>query len=131
MKIDRKFIWGLITGIFCFLFIYYLIPNQDCDTHSKIIKILSRQAARWSIAAEQDKSPLIAVMHANYGAGYLWAMKDIATASQVKHATGINLAKLTDEIVKIQDNATGKMAQLCPAYALKNTYLSGIGGESQ
>ena len=43
---------------------------------SKNINTLIRQAARWSVAAQQDESPIIALLHANYGAGYLWALKD-------------------------------------------------------
>lgn len=38
---------------------------------------LIRQVARWSTAGKQDKNSMIAVLHANYGAGYLWALKDI------------------------------------------------------
>ena len=55
-------------------------------SHVENIQKLTRQAARWSTAAAQDDSPLIAVLHANYGAGYLWALKDIATAKQIKNA---------------------------------------------
>ena len=43
---------------------------------------------------------MIAVLHANYGAGYLWALKDIATDSEIQKATGINLGDFENEIVK-------------------------------
>ena len=40
------------------------------------VDILVRQASRWSVAAQQDKSPMIALLHANYGVGYLWALQE-------------------------------------------------------
>ena len=96
---------------------------------NNIIKVLARQAARWSTASKQDKNSMIAVLHANYGAGYLWALKDIASTEQIKVATGIDLLKFEREIVAIQDNATKKMAQLCPKYAPEPTYLTKLAGE--
>lgn len=96
---------------------------------NKIIKKLVRQAARWSTAAIQDESPMIAVLHANYGAGYLWSLKDIATDSDIESATGINIKRFENEIIKAQDYATKKMIGVCPKFAPKTTYLTKIGGE--
>lgn len=94
------------------------------------IKVMVRQVSRWSAAADQDESPMIAVLHANYGAGYLWALKDIAKDEQIEEVTGINIKKFTYEITRAQDRATKKMAKLCPKYAPKETYLTRLGGES-
>jgi hypothetical protein len=129
-----KFIHGLILGI---VIMYILNEVKDkCLlglSENKILKtiilVLTRQAARWSTAAKQDKNSMIAVLHANYGAGYLWALKDIASSEQIKAATGIDLLKFEREIVSTQDMATKKMAKLCPKYAPESTYLTKIGGE--
>jgi len=115
-------------------FMYYLhtkqfIKNSNYNEKIKIIKILTRQTARWALAAEQDNSPLIAVLHANYAAGYLWAIQDISTAQEVKAATGIEFSQLRDEVVRIQDSVTKKMALACPNYTLKNSKLSEIAKE--
>jgi len=72
---------------------------------------------------------MIAVLHANYGAGYLWALRDIATDNDIVAATGIDIIKFRDEITNIQDTATKKMASLCPQYAPPSTYLTNLGGE--
>ena len=119
------------------LFIYYLLDirnncylyNTNYDLLSENIKILVRQAARWSTAAKQDESSMIAVLHANYGAGYLWAVKDIATDDQIAKAAGIDIRKFEKEIVEIQDQATIRMSQLCPDYGPESSYLTSIGGE--
>lgn len=93
------------------------------------IKTLVRQASRWSTAASQDQNSMIAVLHANYGAAYLWALRDIATDNEIRSATGIDVIKFRDAITKIQDDATKKMASLCPQYAPPSTYLTQLGGE--
>ena len=129
-----KFIHGLILGIII-MYVLNELKNKCLLGYSneniikKIIMVLTRQAARWSTAAKQDKNSMIAVLHANYGAGYLWALKDIASSEQIKAATGIDLLKFEREIVSTQDMATKKMAFLCPKYAPKSTYLTKIGGE--
>lgn len=129
-----NFIYGLIAGIILMYFLNELkkkclIGFSSKSILSKIIQVLSRQAARWSTAAKQDKNSMIAVLHANYGAGYLWALKDIASSEQIKAATGIDILKFEREIVSVQDEATMKMAKLCPKYAPKKSYLTKLGGE--
>jgi hypothetical protein len=133
MKININIIYGLLLGIIV-MFILFEVKRNCVLSFNKnklneIINVLSRQAARWSTAAKQDKSVLIAVLHANYGAGYLWALKDIATPEQIKASTGIDFLKFEREITSIQDEATKKMALLCPKYAPNKSYLSNIAGE--
>ncbi len=80
------------------------------------INTLLRQSARWSVAATQDDSPIIALLHANYGAGYLWGLKDIATDREIESASGINLREFRDKIVAVQDQSTRKVSKLCPKF---------------
>ena len=94
------------------------------------IKIFVGEATNWSLAATQDETPIIAVLHANYGAGYLWALKDIATGEQIKNATGIDILEFEKEIVKVQDEVTMKAVKACPNFAPnKKSYLSKIAKE--
>jgi len=119
------------------LFIFYILDiRNNCylsdnqySTLKTQIQILIRQAARWSTAAKQDESSMIAVLHANYGAGYLWALKDIASDFQIQQATGIDLPKFEGEIMKTQDFATKRMISICKEFAPTPTYLTKIGGE--
>jgi len=103
-------------------------PNTH-NANDENIRTLVRQAARWSTAATQDANPMIAVLHANYGAGYLWALKDIASDSEIERASNINIKKFTREIVAIQDASTKKMVGVCPEFGPVRTYLTSIGGE--
>ena len=94
------------------------------------IKILMRQCARWGVAAYQDKSHLIALLHANYAAGYLWAILDITTPIQIEKITGVNFFKFKTEIQFIQDQATKKVSDVCPNFAPKiPAYLIKFSGQ--
>ena len=112
------------------LFLSFIIEKYSPISPLDIaIKTLVRQASRWTTASMQDENSMIAVLHANYGAGYLWALKDIASENDIERASGIKLKTFEREIIKVQDRATKRMASLCPSYAPKRTYLSELGGE--
>ena len=81
-----KLIYGIILGM---ILMYIFIKNnkKKNNTEKQIefaAKKLVRQAARWSTAAKQDNNSMIAVLHANYGAGYLWALKDIINTNTIE-----------------------------------------------
>ena len=122
----------ILCAIAIIVYIWYTnkknTPAQPINK-TEIIKTLIRQASRWSLAANQDSNSMIAVLHANYGAGYLWALRDIATDKEIEAATGIDVLKFRDEINKSQDTATKKMAALCPKYAPKASYLAKLAGD--
>ena len=111
--------------------IIFLFPiNKKCqDDRDNIIRTLARQSARWITAAKQDKNPMIKVLHANYGAGYWWALRDVATSEDFNRATGLDLLKFEKEITAVQDAATQEMAGKCPEWAPKKSYLTKIAGE--
>ena len=126
-----KFLYGFIIGM---IIMYLFINSKNKEIQFKnqrkmVIKKLIRQAARWSTAAKQDKNSMIAVLHANYGAGYLWALKDIVTTDIIEKEGNINIMKFENEIIQIQDEATKKMAKLCPKYAPEKSYLTTFSGE--
>ena len=120
------------TVLFFGLALVFLLVIQKQTNQSsldKIIRTLVRQAARWSTASTQDENPMISVLHANYGAGYLWALKDIATSEQIKMAAGVDLLVFEKEITTIQDAATKKMIAVCPKYGPEESYLTRISGQ--
>ena len=102
--------------------------KQICNK-SQEINILIRQAARWS-AADQDESPIIALLHANYGAGFLWALKDIATDQEIYNSSGIDVLKFKKTITDIQDKATKRVTKACPKFTGNiNNFLLELGGD--
>jgi len=119
----------ILIAVLLLITIYNSTRKRCLMSEKNMIQKLARQAARWSTAARQDKNSMIAVLHANYGAGYLWALKDIATDNQIEDNANIDIKKFESEITSTQDAVTKNMAKLCPKYAPTPTYLTAIGGE--
>jgi hypothetical protein len=94
-----------------------------------MIHTLIRQAARWSTAADQDKVPMVAVLHANYGVGYLLALKDIFSQNEIEKYGKIDLMKFEKEILAVQDRATKLVSKVCEQFGPPSTYLTGLSGE--
>ena len=115
------------------LFIVVLLGNIikfKLTDKKSYIETLIRQASRWSVAAQQDESPIIALLHANYGAGYLWALKDIATDQEIYDSTGLDVIKFKKKIIDIQDEATQRVSKACPEFVGDvDEFLLGLGGD--
>ena len=102
--------------------------NLDMD---QVIEVMVRSCSRWAVASLQDSSPLIAVLHANYATGYLWALQDCFTDEEIINATGIDVIKFQKSITDVQDIATKGLVKVCPEYSRGlDKYLSKISGES-
>ena len=62
-----------IVSMFIIIIISYIIVNiffyKTNNKNENEIKAILRGSSRFSLASLQDKSPLIALLHANYGTG--------------------------------------------------------------
>ena len=113
------------------LLIFLVFVRGSNGASRASIEKLVRQSARYATAAQQDESPLVSVLHANYSAGYLWALKDIATPKQIHNATGVDINKFEEHISNVQDMVTKKTLKKCPEFAGDvDLYLATIGGEA-
>lgn len=103
----------VLLGMFL---LYHYYKNQAYCSYYKDMEIqgLIRQAARWAVASQQDKSPMISLLHANYGAGYLQALELIATENEINRFA--NLQKLRMKIYGTQDNAARRVITSCPQF---------------
>lgn len=100
----------------CFFFILWVVlkrPTAPIDKQA--ILTLYRQSARYGVAANQDKSEIIALLHANYAAGFLFSIKELITPDQFKKATGTDFMEFQKKIQVIQDTATRRVVRKCPA----------------
>jgi hypothetical protein len=113
------------------VFVLFIMMQNKTRGMNKSIEKLVRQSARYATAAQQDASPVIAVLHANYAAAYLYALKDIATDSQIHNATGIDVKKFKEHVTNVQDMVTRKTSDKCPEFVGDvDIYLAQIGGEA-
>jgi len=101
-----------------------LWKQQSSDFKIKTIKTLIRQCARWAVAAQQDKSPLVALLHANYAAGYLWALRDIASDEDIKKIADLDILTFQKKITDIQDKSTKLVSKKCPQFVGTHSDLS-------
>lgn len=123
------FLFPIIVIIYS-LFQKQPLYNNCYSSKNKDIKKLTRQCARWLIAAQQDESPLIATLHLQYGMGYLWAIKDISTISEFRKATGLDFLIFEKHAIAIQDYISRKIIKACPQFAGDiDIYLGSIAGE--
>ena len=100
--------------IFLIVFKWRKWKNVKRNDFEKSIRVLYRQCARWAAAALQDESEMIALLHANYAAGYLWSIKDIVSSNEFEEITGVEFLEFENKIVEIQDQATKRMIKKCP-----------------
>lgn len=103
----------LILIILCLVIMIFNIKEQQ-PTINTIAARIFHQMARWSTAASQDKNPVIAVLHANYGVGYMMVLKDLASDEELQRILGIeNIRKVFDEVQSIQNTVTLNLANHC------------------
>jgi hypothetical protein len=119
-----------ILLIVFFIFLYTLsLKRSKCDKEM-IINTLIRGCSRWGAASLQDKSPIVRVLHANYAAGYLWALSDIFSDRDIESIMNIDFIKFTKRITDIQDSATKSLLSICPKYASEiDPYLGSFAQE--
>jgi len=87
------------------------------DAKTNAIKSILRGSSRYTLASLQDRSPMIALLHANYGAGYFWAMRDAFNSTDIENATGIKILDYEKKITDIQDASTKEVVKACPQFA--------------
>lgn len=111
--------------------VLFLIMRNRSKSMKESIDTLVRQSARYAVAAQQDASPVIALLHANYAAAYFYALRDIASESQIHNATGINVKKFKEHVTNVQDMITRRTSEKCPDFVGEvDIYLAQIGGEA-
>lgn len=123
-----SFITGIISSL---LSLYFILAHLFPINPKNPASILLKQTARWTLASEQDKNPLIAVLHANYAAGYLYALRDIMSDKDIENVTNVSVMKIQHRVQQVQQDATMRALRYCPNFSTQlNDELSLLGGES-
>jgi len=111
--------------------IVYFLFKRSTGVNSTVINNLLKKSAKWATTAQQDKSPLMANMHANYAVGYLWALKDLASENEIQTASATSLKQFEEHILNVQEMVTKKVTEACPKFAGEvDLYLSSIAGDT-
>jgi hypothetical protein len=113
----------LIAAIFV---LFLVMQNRSRGTKNSIEKMV-KQAAQYAITAQQDSSPVMSVRNANYAVGFLHALSNIATDTQIHNATGIDVKKYKEHIMNVQEMVTKKTVDKFPDFEGQvDMYLSEI-----
>lgn len=117
--IKMEFYIKVFIMIAILYFLYIILSNKilSKNVYEKQIRAILRGSSRFALASLQDKSPLIALLHANYATGYFWALKDAFTDQQIYEMTGLNILEYQNKITDIQDSVTKRILSLCPNFA--------------
>ena len=121
----------MLITIILIVIVACVIAGNGKQKQKTFIDKMIRQSARYATAAQQDESPVIAILHANYAAAYFYALKEFATDSQIHNATGIDVKKFKEHVTNVQDMVTKKTSAKCPEFVGEvDVYLAEIGGEA-
>ena len=116
--------WWLYIG--AAIIIVWLIFFRKGSSGADIVKLV-KQSAKWATTAQQDESPLLATLHANYAVGYLWALKDLAKPDEISKAAGVDILQFEEHILNVQSMVTKKVLKKCPEFEGEvDFYLSSI-----
>lgn len=123
----NNLIIGILIGIIITIFLMK-INEIICPSVHEIVKKLVRQSGRWLVASQQDKSPLISMLHAMYGWGYYMALKEFATDDMISDY--VNPKEFEAQLNGALDSATQKVVSVCPTYASDlNLYFARVAGD--
>lgn len=117
----------LLLIFILFIFLIYIFSSRASPNNP--VKSLVRQTGRWAVASLQDSNPLVAIVHGNYAAGYLFALEDIATQEEIMRETHMPHLEFRKKILDIQDMAVKNLILKCPAVVPGPAELANLGGE--
>jgi hypothetical protein len=91
------------------------------------IQTLVQKCASYAVQAQQDTSPVQAMLHANYAAAYLDALKVVSSERQIQQVGSVNLGTFQTHVWNVQKSVTDKALEAVPELAGKvDLYLQSI-----
>lgn len=76
---------------------------EGTTDNKEAIALAIRQTKRWIKAAQQDKDPIVALLHANYSVGVISNLRDMFGDIKIKKTTNNDAFKIHQEAVRLQD----------------------------
>lgn len=94
----------------------------------KTIKDMVSQSNRFSSLAMQDQNLLMALMHINFGLGFLKATRRIAASdADIQKITGTNVAELHYMMEEQQAQLIAEISQTCPDLKMEGVFALNAG----
>ena len=123
----RKSVLAIGLVVACVAFA--ILQRPPVVPEHEAVRRLFHQMARWSTAASQDENLLVAMLHANYGVGYMSALKEFASEEMIGKIVGVaDIRAVFQKVGKIQNDVTLRFLKECPA-VMPETDLAKFGSE--
>jgi hypothetical protein len=90
-------------------------------------RALTREAARFATTADQDTSPLMAVLHMTYANAYLNAARQVGSDAALERACGVHVGELMNEIEDKQEAAVAQLTARCPKLRIDSSVVRATG----
>ena len=88
--------------------------GSNPDTIDKAGRIL-RAASQWSVTAEQDKNPVLALMHNTAAKTYVNALREMLPDAEIASALKVDAKDMLQKIEKMEQKIHRKIAAVAPA----------------
>lgn len=102
---------------------YLVYSNNNKKFLADIAKKLIKKAAQLSINSTQNNDYITSFEKANYAIGYLDALQDIMTDTEIINLVNIDLNKFRTELYKVQNNNILNIKTKCPNMTQEQEYL--------
>lgn len=91
------------------------------------IKRLVRHSAQYATIANQDKDPLIALMHTNFALAYANSAKNLIPSKEIERIANVNLDELISVLEEEQLIAMQRLNQFCPQLQPDGVFAANTG----
>ena len=130
------FLYGSLFGfVMCMILFemvrkgYFQWAGRSRVTRDAVQKLV-KECSTWAIMSQQDKSPLLALIHANYAVSHIYALQQIATPEFIYEATSVHIDKLESEVTNLQklcsDNLIREHPEISPPGNVFNDALQSL-----
>lgn len=99
------------------------IPRVVCIGARDIVK----QAAQWSTQAQQDKNPLLALIHANYAVASMTTLRGVLPDKDIERIARVKPGELIALTRAQQAEHVRRLTNLCPGLSVEGTVGSVAG----
>lgn len=100
----------LVIAVFTFFYMGAGTPRHKVDS-------MIKKCASFALQAQQDQSPVQALLHANYASAYLDALKTVSSERQIQQVGAIKLGQFEEHILNVQKSVTDKILTKVPEFA--------------
>lgn len=88
--------------------------RETLKTSMPMAHRLIKEASRWGMTSEQDESPYLALIHANYAVAYARAAREAAPETDIAKKLHVDLSELVSQLSDVQEKAVRRLSRVCP-----------------